>query len=56
MGDSEVDIATAQNVGMDCITVAWGFRTRKEQEKAGAKVFVERPEEIVELLYHDMGD
>ena len=56
VGDSEVDIATAQNVGMDCITVAWGFRTRKEQEKAGAKVFVERPEEIVELLYHDMGD
>ena len=56
VGDSEVDIATAQNAGMDCITVAWGFRTRKEQEKAGAKVFVERPEEIVELLYHDMGD
>ncbi len=56
VGDSEVDIATAQNAGMDCINVAWGFRTRKEQEKAGAKVFVERPEEIVELLYHDMGD
>lgn len=51
VGDSEVDIATAQNSGMDCITVAWGFRSRAEQEKAGARVFVERPEEIVGLLY-----
>lgn len=51
MGDSEVDLATAQNTGMDCITVGWGFRTRAEQEAAGAKVFVERPMEIMELLY-----
>ncbi|MDE6204104.1 MAG: HAD family hydrolase [Lachnospiraceae bacterium] len=51
VGDSEVDIATAQNSGMDCITVAWGFRNREEQERAGAKVFVDKPEEIAELLY-----
>lgn len=51
VGDSEVDIATAKNTGMDCITVAWGFRTRAEQEKAGAEVFVQKPEEILELLY-----
>lgn len=51
VGDSEVDIATARNVGMDCITVAWGFRTRQEQESVGANVFVERPQEIIELLY-----
>lgn len=51
VGDSEVDIATAQNAQMDCITVTWGFRTRKEQEAAGASVFVDRPEEIIPLLY-----
>lgn len=51
VGDSEVDIATAENAGMDCITVGWGFRTRQEQIKAGAKVFVDRPEEIISLLY-----
>lgn len=51
VGDSEVDIATARNTGMDCITVAWGFRTRQEQEEAGANVFVQRPQEITELLY-----
>lgn len=51
VGDSEVDIATAANAGMECITVAWGFRTRKEQETAGADVFVEKPEEIIPHLY-----
>lgn len=53
VGDSEVDIATAANTGMDCITVGWGFRTRAEQEEAGAKVFVEKPMEIKDLLYEE---
>lgn len=51
VGDSEVDIATANNAGLPCITVTWGFRTREEQEEAGAKIFVDNPEEIIELLY-----
>lgn len=51
VGDSEVDIATARNAQMDCITVTWGFRTRKEQEEAGADTFVDRPKEIIPLLY-----
>ena len=53
VGDSEVDIATAVNTGMDCITVEWGFRTRAEQEAAGGKVFVSSPEEIINLLYEE---
>lgn len=51
IGDSEVDIATARNAQMDCITVTWGFRTRQEQESAGAATFVDRPEDIIPLLY-----
>lgn len=51
VGDSEVDIATAANAGMDCITVAWGFRTRQEQLAAGATVFAKTPDEIRGLLY-----
>ncbi|GFI02983.1 MAG: HAD-IA family hydrolase [Lachnospiraceae bacterium] len=51
IGDSEVDIATARNAQMDCITVTWGFRTRREQEAAGAVTFADCPEEIIPLLY-----
>lgn len=50
VGDSEVDIATARNTGMDCIVVTWGFRTRQEQEAAGGRVFVDKPLELLELL------
>lgn len=50
VGDSEVDIATAENAGMDCIVVAWGFRTREEQKKAGGKVFADDPLDILELV------
>lgn len=50
VGDSEVDIATARNVGMDCIAVTWGFRTKEEQKKAGGKIFADDPLEILDLL------
>lgn len=53
VGDSEVDIATAQNAGLPCITVTWGFRTRKEQEAAGGVVFADSPSEIRKLLYEN---
>ena len=51
IGDSEVDIATAHNAGLPCITVTWGFRNRQEQEEAGGDVFAESPEEVLKLLY-----
>lgn len=35
---------------MDCIAVAWGFRTREEQEKAGGRVFVDDPMDILDIL------
>lgn len=50
VGDSEVDIATAANTGMDCIVVGWGFRTREEQKRAGGKVFAADPLEILTLV------
>jgi HAD-superfamily hydrolase, subfamily IIIA len=50
VGDSEVDIATAANTGMDCIAVAWGFRTRQEQEAAGGKAFAEEPLDILHMV------
>lgn len=50
VGDSDVDIMTARNAEMPCISVLWGFRDKEFLEKAGASISVERPEEILELL------
>lgn len=36
VGDSEVDLQTAANVPMPCISVLWGFRTEEELLAAGA--------------------
>lgn len=37
IGDTEVDIETAKNAGIECISVDWGFRSHKELEDMGAK-------------------
>lgn len=47
VGDSEVDIKTAENAGLPCVSVSWGFRTREELEQSGAKTIIDKPEEIV---------
>ena len=36
IGDSEVDLQTAQNAALPCISVSWGFRDRDVLEQAGA--------------------
>ena len=46
IGDSEVDIETARNSGMDAILVSWGFRNREYLEELGAKVIVDSAEEL----------
>lgn len=50
VGDSEVDVETARNAGLPCISVLWGFRDRTFLEKHGATHFVKRPQEIVDEL------
>jgi len=50
VGDSEVDVATAKNAGVPCLSALWGFRTRTQLEEAGAARFLERPEELPELI------
>ena len=48
VGDSNVDCQTAQNAGVKCCGVSWGFRGRKELEDAGADIVVDTPMEIIE--------
>lgn len=50
VGDSEVDIDTANNAGIDCVCVTWGFRTREALVKAGAKHIIDAPEELVAFV------
>lgn len=50
IGDSEVDIKTAENAGLPCISVSWGFRTREELEQNNAKIIVDKPSEIMKFL------
>ena len=50
VGDTEVDIQTAANTGIDCVCVTWGFRTREELLAAGARHIVSSPEELLRFL------
>ncbi len=50
VGDSEVDMQTANAAGMYPLGVLWGFRTEEELLKSGAKTLVEKPQEIIEVL------
>ena len=50
VGDSEVDLATAKNSGLDCISVAWGFREIQKLKTIGAKNIVETPKQLLKVL------
>lgn len=49
VGDSDVDIATARNSGLPCISVLWGFRDRSFLKEKGATTFVAAPSDILDL-------
>lgn len=49
VGDSEVDVATARNAFLPCISVLWGFRDRQLLTDHGATVFVETPEQLLDF-------
>ncbi len=50
VGDSEVDIKTAENAGLPCISVSWGFRTRDELTANSAKRIIDKPQELLGIL------
>lgn len=49
VGDSDVDIKTASNCGLPCISVLWGFRDKKFLLEHGAKTFIEYPQQLLDL-------
>ena len=52
IGDSEVDLKTAQNSGLPCIAVLWGFRDRDHLTENGAVLFAEKPADVLSVLEH----
>lgn len=50
IGDSEVDIETAKNAEMDCISVDWGFRDKAYLKEMGAMHIVSNVKELLEVL------
>lgn len=50
VGDSDVDIMTAKNSNMPCISVTWGFRDENFLLKNGATILISSPDEIYNHL------
>ena len=50
VGDSEVDVRTAKNAGVPCLSVLWVFRDREDIEAAGGQYFCESPAQLTEKI------
>lgn len=50
IGDSGVDMLTAQRAGVDAIGVTWGFRSREELQQGNPKGIVDFPADICKFL------
>ena len=51
VGDSDIDMMTAQNAGMTSIGVSWGYRSEDVLSRAGADYIVESTEELLDAIY-----
>ena len=50
VGDSEVDIQTAQNANLKCISVTWGYKNEEFLRKNNAEFLANSPEQILEII------
>lgn len=50
IGDSEVDIQTAQNAGVDCVSVTWGFKDETFLRENGATKIARAPREVLQFI------
>lgn len=54
IGDSEVDIYTAKNANIPCVSVCWGFRDKEFLKEQGAKYLIDEPYELLEFLGEEL--
>ena len=50
VGDSDVDIATAKNSGLECVSVIWGFRDEEFLKEHGATNLIDEPVELLNYV------
>ncbi len=50
VGDSEVDVVTAKNAGVKCLSVCWGFRDVEALKEAGASHICSDPKQLLDAL------
>lgn len=50
VGDTAVDMKTAENGRVESVGVTWGFRTEDELTKAGARHIIHHPDELLGLV------
>lgn len=56
IGDSEVDVLTAKNAGVPCLSVTWGFRDRDTLTQAGATHFCRQPKDLPDAIEKLLGE
>ena len=56
VGDSEVDVLTAKNAGVPCLSVTWGFRDSETLSDAGAQYFCEDPAQLLRVIDSIVGE
>jgi len=50
VGDTNTDMMTAGNAGIDSVGVLWGFRSYEELNKYGAKYIISNPKELLDII------
>lgn len=55
IGDSDVDVRTADNAGVKCVSVTWGFRSKNFIKENGGYDFADTPEEMAAKIKADSG-
>ncbi len=53
LGDTKVDMQTAGNANMLAVGALWGFRSRDELQRHGAKLLIEHPHELIDVFRSD---
>ena len=50
VGDSEVDIMTARNSGLPCVSVTWGFRNEEFLKEIGTDYIIHDPKQLLDVI------